>query len=156
VQHSMTPTYSHEWLCQHIVEETQVAIVFADRDGIIRLWNSGAEAMFGYRAEEALGQSLDLIVPERHRARHWEGYQKVMATGVTKYGREVLAVPALKKDGTRISVEFSIALLRTSSGELMGSAAILQDVTARWQQQKELRSRLADLEAKVQQSGKSA
>lgn len=151
----MNSTFSHEWLCQRIVEETQVAIIFADRDGIIRLWNSGAEAMFGYRAEEALGQTLDLIVPERQRSRHWEGYTKVMGTGVTRYGRELLAVPALTKDGKRISIEFSIALLRAPSGELLGATAILQDVTARWQQQKDLKSRLATLEAKLEQVGKS-
>ncbi len=151
----MNSTFSHEWLCQRIVEETQVAIIFADRDGIIRLWNSGAEAMFGYRAEEALGQTLDLIVPERQRSRHWEGYTRVMGTGVTRYGREMLAVPALTKDGKRISIEFSIALLRAPSGELLGATAILQDVTARWQQQKDLKSRLATLEAKLEQVGKS-
>ena len=151
----MDSTISHEWLCQRIVEETQVAIIFSDREGIIRLWNSGAEAMFGYRAEEALGQTLDLIVPERQRSRHWEGYTKVMSTGVTRYGRELLAVPALTKDGRRISLEFSIALLHTPSGELLGATAILQDVTARWQQQKELRNRLAELEAKLEQVGKS-
>jgi len=151
----MDSTISHQWLCQHIVEETQVAIIFSDRDGIIRLWNSGAEAMFGYRAEEALGQTLDLIVPERQRSRHWEGYTRVMSTGVTRYGRELLAVPALTKDGRRISLEFSIALLHAPSGELLGATAILQDVTARWQQQKDLKSRLATLEAKLEQVGKS-
>lgn len=152
----MTPTLTHEWLCQRIVEDTQVAIIFSDRDGIIRFWNSGAEAMFGYRAEEAVGQSLDLIVPERQRGRHWEGYNRVMATGVTKYGRDLLAVPAMTKDGRRISLEFSIALLHAPTGELLGAAAIMQDVTARWQQQKELRERLAALEAKLEQVGKSA
>ena len=151
----MDSTISHQWLCQHIVEETQVAIIFSDRDGIIRLWNSGAEAMFGYRAEEALGQTLDLIVPERQRSRHWEGYTRVMSTGVTRYGRELLAVPALTKDGRRISLEFSIALLHAPSGELLGATAILQDVTARWQQQKDLKSRLATLEAKLEQVCKS-
>src|SRR5437899_11902186 len=126
----MTPTVTHEWLCQRIVEDTQVAIVFSDRDGIIRLWNSGAEAMFGYRPEEALGQALDLVVPERQRGRHWEGYHKVMATGVTKYGREFLAVPALTKDGTRIFIEFSTALLHAATGELLVAAASLEGVAA--------------------------
>ncbi len=152
----MMPTFTHDELCRRIVEDSQVAIIFADCDGIIRLWNSGAETMFGYRAEEALGQTLDLIVPERQRSRHWEGYRRVMATGATKYGREVLAVPAMTKDGKRISIEFSIALLRGPTGELLGAAAIMQDVTARWEQQKELRGRLAALEAKLEQVAKSA
>lgn len=152
----MTLTYTQEWLCQRIVESTQMAIIFADREGIIRLWNSGAEAMFGYRVEEALGQKLDLIVPERHRARHWEGYHKVMATGTTKYGREMLAVPAVTKDGSRISIEFSIALLRSPTGEILGAVAIMLDVTARWQKQKEMKERLAALEAKLGQVSRPA
>src|SRR5713101_9847565 len=152
----MVGTYTHEWLCQRVVEDAQLAIIFADRNGIIHFWNSGAKAMFGYAAEEAVGQTLDLIVPERQRSRHWEGYHRVMATGATKYGRELLAVPAITKDGKRISIEFSIALLRAPTGELLGSAAILHDVTARWEQQKELRGRLSALEAKLQQTGKPA
>lgn len=152
----MTPTYTHEWLCQRIVEGAQAAIIFADCDGIIRFWNLGAETMFGYSAAEALGQSLDLIVPERQRTRHWEGYRKVMATGVTKYGQELLAVPAMTKGGKRISIEFSIVLLRAPAGEILGAAAIMLDVTARWQQQKQLRERLAALEAKLEQVEKSA
>jgi len=140
------PIYTHEWLCQQIVEGTQEAIVFADRDGIIRLWNVGAEAMFGYSAAEAIGQSLDLIIPERQRGRHWEGYHKVMATGVTRYGKELLAVPAVQKDGTRISLEFTIVLLRDEAGQLLGTAALIRDVTTRWQQERMVKERLAALE----------
>lgn len=113
---------------------------------MIRLWNAGAEAMFGYSTAEAIGQSLDLIVPERQRGRHWEGYHKVMATGVTRYGKELLAVPAVRKDGTRISLEFTIVLLRDDAGQPMGTAALMRDVTARWQQERTLRERLAALE----------
>jgi len=149
----MNPTLAHEELCKSIVEQTQLAVIFSDKEGKIRLWNSGAEAMFGYSSQEAIGQSLDLIVPDRQRARHWEGYAKVMATGVTKYGREMLAVPAIRKDGVRISVEFSIVLLRAPSGEMLGAAAIMQDVTARWQQQKQLKERLAALEAQHPRAG---
>ncbi|MBI4641703.1 MAG: PAS domain S-box protein [Candidatus Tectomicrobia bacterium] len=148
------PTYTHEWLCQQIVENAQDAMIFADREGIIRLWNSGAEAMFGYSPEEALGQTLDLIIPERLRGRHWEGYNNVMATGVTRYGRELLAVPAIRKDGTRISLEFTILLMHDAAGERLGAVAIIRDVTARWQQERATKERLAALEAKVENIGK--
>jgi PAS domain S-box-containing protein len=145
----MTETADHGWMYQRIVEDSPIAILFADRDGKIRFWNAGAEATFGYSAEEALGQSLDLIVPEKQRPRHWEGWERVMASGVTKYGRDPLAVPALRKDGSRISIEFNIVLLRAPTGELLGAAAMVLDVTARFQQQKELNARLAALEAKA-------
>lgn len=145
----MTEITDHGWLCQRIVEDSAVAILYADREGRIRLWNAGAEVMFGYSKAEVLGQSMDLIIPERQRARHWEGWDKVMASGVTRYGHDVLAVPAARKDGSRISIEFTILLLRAPTGELLGAAALIQDVTVRWQQQKEMKVRLAALEAKV-------
>jgi PAS domain S-box-containing protein len=141
-------TDTHAWLCQQIVDDAQDAIIFADRDGVIRLWNVGAEAMFGYRAEEALGQTLDLIIPERLRPRHWAAYRQTMTTGVSRYGRELLAVPAIRKDGRRISLEFSIVILRDATGEILGPAAIIREVTARWQRDKALKERLAALEAK--------
>jgi PAS domain S-box-containing protein len=145
----MTEAADQGLLYRRIVEDSPIAILFADREGKIRFWNKGAEAIFGHSSGEALGQSLDLIVPEKQRPRHWEGWEKVMATGVTKYGRDVLAVPAMKKDGTRISIEFNVILLKSAGGEVQGVAAMVQDVTARWQQQKELRARLAALEAKA-------
>jgi PAS domain S-box-containing protein len=140
--------YTSEWLSRQIVDGAMDAIIFANRDGQMELWNLGAEIIFGYSADEAIGQSLDLIIPEKLRARHWEGYHKVMATGSTRYGKDLLAVPAMRKDGTRISIEFSILLVRSSTGEVIGSAAIVRDVTARWQKEKELQSRLAALEKK--------
>jgi PAS domain S-box-containing protein len=148
----MTDTPEGGWLYQKIVENSPIAILFADREGRIRLWNAGAEAMFGYTAGESLGQSLDLIIPERQRTRHWEGWEKVMATGVTQYGRDVLAVPATRKDGSRISIEFNILLVRTGTGEILGAAALIQDVTARWQREKEMKARLAVLEAREKES----
>ena len=140
---------THQWLCESIVEQIPLAIIFGDREGIVRLWNAGAEAMFGWSADEALGKSMDMIIPEKHRARHWEGYFHVMETGLTKYGQNVLAVPALTKDGRRISVEFNIALLKAADGQILGAAASIQDVTARWERDKALRARLAELEAKL-------
>lgn len=143
------PPYTYEWLCRMIVEACPEAIIFADRQGVIRLWNLGAEAIFGYQAPEALGQNLDLIIPAKLRARHWEGYLKVMATGLTRYGRELLAVPGLRKDGARISLEFTIALIRAEEGEILGAAAIIREVTARWEKEKARKQRLAALEAQV-------
>ena len=128
-------------LYQRIVEEMPEAVIVSDRTGAIILWNRGAEIMFGHSAAEAVGQSLDLIIPDRFRARHWEGYHTVMATGVTRYGRELLAVPAIRKDGRRISIEFSIALLRDDSGAPHGAAAIIRDVTARWEREHAARTR---------------
>lgn len=142
-------TGSLEGLYQQIIEGAQDAIIFADKEGIIRLWNSGAEAIFGYSAAEAIGETLDLIVPEKLREKHWEGYRKVMDTGVTKYGSDILAVPALKKDDSRISVEFTIVLLKDDTGKPQGTAAIMRDMTERWQKEKELKKRLAELEAQA-------
>jgi PAS domain S-box-containing protein len=130
---------SPEWLARRIVAEMPEAVIFADRDGVIQLWNRGAEAMFGYAATEAVGRTLDLIIPERHRSRHWEGYKNVMRSGSTRYGSELLAVPAVRKDGGRISIEFSIALLRGETGDVLGAAAVIRDVTARWEREKLLR-----------------
>jgi len=92
------------WLCGQIVEKAQDGVIYSDREGVIRLWNSGAERIFGYSTGEALGQSLDLIIPEPLRTRHWEGYGKVMETGKSRYESDLLAVPALRKDGSRISI----------------------------------------------------
>lgn len=137
----------HEWLCTQIVDGTGDAVIFADRDGIIRLWNSGAERIFGYTAAEAIGASLDIIIPENLRGRHWDGYHRSMATGHTRYGAgDMLAVPALHKDGHRLSIEFSIAMVRQGD-EVVGVGAIMRDVTMRWHQERELRARLAKLEA---------
>jgi PAS domain S-box-containing protein len=145
--------YSPEWLCREVLERARDAVIVADRDGLVRFWNEGAERIFGYSRDEALGRSLDLIIPERLRERHGEGYRKVMATGVTRYGDEVLAVPALRRDGGRISIEFTILLLRRDGGDLVGTAAFIRDVTARWEKEKELKRRLAELEAKLSPPG---
>ena len=138
--------WNYEWLCQQIVKKAADAIIFADHEGIIRLWNTGAEAIFGYKAQEALGQSLDLIVPEKLRKNHWEGYRKVMATGKTRYGKETLAVPAITKGDNRISIEFTIVLVTNDQEKPLGTAAIIRDVTERWLKEKELKKRLAELE----------
>ena len=134
-------------LSQEILALAPDAILFADREGIIRMWNKGAERIFGCKAEEAIGQSLDLIIPEKLRERHWDGYHKTMATGETRYGTGMLAVPAMHHDGSRISTEFTIVLLREESGQPLGVAAILRDVTEQRQKEKGMQDRIAELEA---------
>mgnify|MGYP000119370245 FL=1 len=142
-----------EELAQRIVQEAGDAVIVANRDGLVRFWNRRAEEIFGYSAQEALGQSLDIIIPERFRQRHWDGYRRAMATGQTKYGRgELLSVPALRKDGSRISIEFTIAMLKDRHGHVEAVIAIARDVTRRWQEEKALRDRLAQLEARLRES----
>ena len=140
---------THEWLCQQIVDNTEDAVIFGDAEGKVRLWNTGAERIFGFRADEVVGKSMDLIIPENLRERHWEGYDQTMKTGRTQYSRNLLAVPAIRKDGARISIEFTITLIRNDDGKLLGPAAILREVTARWNQDKDRRKRLAALEAEI-------
>jgi PAS domain S-box-containing protein len=137
---------------RQIITGAPDAIILADRDGRIRLWNAAAVRMFGYTAEEVLSQSLDCIIPERFRERHWQGYRRVMADGVTRYGQDVLAVPAVRKDGTRLSLEFSVVLVRDAVGQISGIAALIRDVTARWQREQALATRLAALEARERAS----
>jgi len=130
-------------LYRALVEGCPDAIVVADRHGVIRFWNAGAESTFGHTAAEALGKSLDIIIPDQLRARHWEGYDAVMASGATKYGTELLKVPALHSTGRRLSIEFRVLLVRDDRGAVVGIAAFLRDVTAAWKEQQELRRRLA-------------
>ncbi|HMA87372.1 MAG TPA: PAS domain S-box protein [Burkholderiales bacterium] len=127
-----------------LARESADAIVYADAGGLIRFWNRGANAIFGFDQAEALGRSLDLIIPERLRARHWAGYVETMRSGKTRYGGgELLAVPALRKDGSQISIEFTILPFRDASGRMAGVAAIMRDVTKRFAELKALRKELA-------------
>ena len=138
--------HERDQLYRRIVENAPDAVIFADRNGAIQVWNGGAEAVFGYTAQEAIGQSLDLIVPERQRERHWTGYDRVMASGETKYGKELLSVPATHKNGTRISIEFSIVMVKGADGKVEGIAAIMRDVTKRFNEERQTRQRMAELE----------
>jgi PAS domain S-box-containing protein len=119
------------------------AVVACDRDGIIRFWNAGAVRVFGFCADEAIGRSLDIIIPERLRARHWHGWRETMATGTSRYsGGDTLSVPALRKDGAQISVEFTISAVRDAVGEIAGLAAVMRDITARFAELKALRKQV--------------
>jgi PAS domain S-box-containing protein len=135
--------------CRELVTGTADAIIYADSEGVIRFWNGGAARVFGFAENEAMGQSLDLIIPESLRERHWHGFDQTMRTGESRYGAgDILAVPALRKDGRRISVEFTILPFHGDDGKIAGIAAILRDVTARFEQTRALQRELAVLRAK--------
>jgi PAS domain S-box-containing protein len=136
-------------LLKQLVHDASDAILISDREGIIRFWNSGAEQMFGHTATEAVGQSLDLIIPENLRDRHWNGYWRVMASGETKYKTGLLSSPGVRKDGSRVSLEFSMVLLHDEADGMQGCASIMRDVTERWKKENELKRRLVDCETKL-------
>lgn len=136
-------------LPRRILDGSPDAVLVSDRAGAVRYWNAAAARMFGFGEAEMLGASMDLIIPERLRGRHWDGWEKVMATGVTRYGAgQLLAVPALHKDGRQLSVEFSIQLLKEEDGRIDWVVAVFRDVTERFQREKALRARLKELEAR--------
>jgi PAS domain S-box-containing protein len=128
-----------------LLAATDDAVIVTDAAGVVRFYNPAAEAMFGYPRQQAVGATLDLIIPERLRERHWDGFHQAIARGITSYAGRLLAVPALRADGTQISVEFTVVLLRDEAGSVRGVGAILRDVTARWEEQRALRTRLAEL-----------
>lgn len=137
--------------CRTLIYEAPDAIIYADVGGMIQLWNRGAERIFGFSQSEALGKSLDLIIPENLRKRHWDAYSHTMKTGQTRYGAgDLLAVPAVRKDGVRISIEFSILPLRDRQGNMTGVAAILRDVSERFGETKALREEVASLRKRIQ------
>jgi PAS domain S-box-containing protein len=132
-----------------LLEALADAVVACDAKGAIVVWNAAAERMFGYTRAEALGQSLDLIIPERLRKRHWEGYDKTMDTGITKYGTDVLRVPAVDKQGNPLSIAFTVAMLYGADGKVSAIASIIRDETARFAEERALKKRVADLEAQL-------
>lgn len=133
-------------ISERIIEQAADAIVVADPDGTITLWNPAAERLFGFAADDAVGKSLDIIVPERHRTRHWAGYKEVMRTGTTHYGTQVLRVPAIRKDGTQVSIAFTVGLLKGTDGRVEAILAVLRDDSERWNTEKALRQKVAELE----------
>ena len=124
------------------------AVIAADASGAIIFWNPAATRLFGYTQVEAMGQSLDLITPQRHQKRHWDGYHKTMQTGQTKYGHDVLKVPAVHKDGQALSIAFTVALLHSSDQKVSSIVAVVRDETDRFAEERNLRKRLTELESK--------
>lgn len=136
-----------EQIAQALLSTRSDAVVASDRDGIIRFWNPGAERIFGHAAADAIGRSLDIIIPERLRQRHWDGYRHTMATGQSRYGEgETLSVPALTRVGATISVEFTVVPLKSADGQMTGIIAIMRDATKRFEEMRALRRKLADAE----------
>src|SRR6476661_5881327 len=124
-------------------------VVVADAAGNIIFWNAAAERIFGFSEEEAIGKSLDLIIPERQRQRHWDGYHKTMQTGETRYGNDLLKVPAVHKEGRPLSIAFTVAMLYTPDRKVSAIVATIRDETERWTEERNLRRRLTELEAKA-------
>lgn len=125
------------------------AVMVCDANGAVVLWNPACERMFGFTQAEALGQNMDMIIPERLRGRHWEGYHKSMATGITKYGTDVLRVPAVDKQGRSMSIAFTVAMLYKADGKVSAIASVVRDETQRFQDERALKKRVAELEAQL-------
>jgi PAS domain S-box-containing protein len=136
---------------ERLVSAMPDAIIYADSEGAIRFWNGGATRIFGFAETEAIGRSLDIIIPERLRARHWEGYRTTIRTGQSRYSEgQTLSVPAIRKDGAQISVEFTIVPFTDDSGKMIGIAAVMRDATARFEELRNLRRQLAGVASKPQ------
>lgn len=130
-----------------LVDGMADAVVVADTDGTIVYWNDACTRLFGWSADQAVGGSLDLIIPERQRRAHWDGYRDVMASGHTRYGSDLLRVPSLHADGRRRSIAFTVTLLTAADGAITGIAAVVRDETQRWADERALRTELAELRA---------
>ncbi|HKU86468.1 MAG TPA: PAS domain S-box protein [Casimicrobiaceae bacterium] len=145
----MNTGYDIAALYRAIGETTSDAIIFAGRDGIIRLWNRGAELIFGYTATEAIGRSLDLIIPERLRKAHWDAFDRSMETGLTKYTDRVLTTRSMRKDGARLYVDLGFGLVKDTNGVPVGAFATGRDCTERYETERALKARVQELEGQL-------
>jgi PAS domain S-box-containing protein len=138
-----------------LVESIGDAVMACDASGAITLWNPACERMFGFTQLDAMGKSLDLIIPQRQQQRHWEGYHKTMQTGITKYGHDVLRVPAVHKDGHTLSIAFTVSMLHSSDGKVSHIVAVVRDESVRFAEDRNLRKRLMELESQLAAQGKT-
>ena len=136
-------------LYEALISQLSDAVIFANRDGLIRLWNAGAEALFGHDAEDVIGESVDVIVPERLRAAHHAGFDAAIRIGQTRHGRESMTTRSVHRDGRVLYVDMSFALVHDSAGHVLGAVAVGRDITDRFQAEKDARKRRAELEAQV-------
>ena len=130
-----------------LVTQLGEAVIISDRDENILFWNASAERIFGFTPDEALGKTLSIITPERFRERHSKGYFHTIQTGQTKYGHTLLRVPAVHKDGRPISIAFSVSMLFDEQKQAIAIAAIIRDETERFQEERQLKAKLADYES---------
>ena len=136
-------------LYRALVEDLADAMIFTDRDGLIRVWNAGAEALFGHRADEIIGKSLDVLIPDRLRSAHWGGFDTAMETGQLKHVRQSMTTRSVHKGGSDLYIDMSFALVRDDTGLVLGAVAVARDVTDRFEAERDARKRLAELEARV-------
>ena len=159
-EYSSPPCYAHEFpgyfgeqdgmtpggLAADLLRDMAEAVVFADKDGVIRAWNPGAEALFGLSFAEAIGRNLDLIIPERLRQAHWQAFDRALAAGATRHGRRAMITKALHGNGGTLYVDMSFAVVRDCSGAVIGAVAVARDATERYLEERRLKERLAALE----------
>jgi PAS domain S-box-containing protein len=136
-------------LSQALIDQLADAVIFADHEGLIQVWNAGAEAIFGYPADRVLGQRLDVLIPDRLRSAHWAAFDAALDTGQMKYGRGSMTTRSIHQDGSDLYVDLSFALVKDGAGQVLGSVAVARDITSRFRAEKESRKRLAELEAQV-------
>jgi PAS domain S-box-containing protein len=136
---------------QQLVEHSAEAIMVCDAKGMITLWNAASERMFGFTQADAMGQSLDIIIPQRQQARHWEGYHQTMASGITKYGASVLRVPAVHKDGHTLSISFTVSMMHDARGQVAAIVAVVRDESVKFSEERALRKQIKELQAQLNQ-----
>ncbi|HET8944231.1 MAG TPA: PAS domain S-box protein [Dehalococcoidia bacterium] len=138
-------------LSETLLRQAPDAVIFADTEGVIASWNAAAERIFGFAEAEAVGQSLDIIVPERFREAHWKGYRRALAAGDTKYSGQALPTRSERKDGETIYVELTFAIVRDQAGAVTGALAHARDITERWGREREQRQRLQEAERELRE-----
>jgi PAS domain S-box-containing protein len=149
VKEAVVSTREQPTLAQALIEHLADAVIFADRAGLIQVWNAGAEAVFGYSSDEVLGRRLDVLIPERLRPAHWAGFDAAIETGHMKHGRESMTTRSIHRDGTDLYVDLSFALVKDDTGRVMGAVAVARDISSRFRAEKESRRHIAELEAQV-------
>ena len=132
-----------------IVEQSPDAVIFAGTDGVIQVWNAAAAAMFGYPADKAIGQDLNIIIPEQFRDQHWTGYDRALGAGDTKYRGQSLPTRANKASGETFYVELSFAIVHDASGAVIGALAHARDITERFERDRNSRRQLRELQEEL-------